>query len=227
MRTALILSSVIALAAADWPTAAPAAGQSVRLIGDQSPATQSGDLWRWGKFRTEAPLPVGYNAPTPNGAIELKTYPSVRRAEVDSNKLFFKGVFGQSRAFWKLFNHIKGRNIAMTAPVEFNFRNSDNARKFLGDTDWIMSFLYRTPEQGATGTDGDVVIIDRPEITVISVGVEGGLTNKLLSQGVDTLKAALASQSTWVAAGEPRFFGYNSPNVNKKWAEVQIPVRLA
>ncbi len=145
----------------------------------------------------------------------MKTYPSVRRAEMDSDKLFLKDVFGVSRAFWTLFDHIKGRKIPMTAPVEFNFRNADASRKFLGDlnVEWIMSFLYRTPDLGATGTDGDVVIRDTEQVTVITVGLEGDFSYKLLNKGTDILRSALASQSTWVAAGEPRFFGYNSPKI--------------
>lgn len=126
---------------------------------------------------------MGYNAPTPDGAIEIKTYPTVRRAEVDSDKILLKGLFGVERAFWTLFNHIKDRKIAMTAPVEFNFRNADASRKFLGDNnvDWVMSFLYRTADLGNTGTDGDVVIADKPEVTVISVGIEGGFSYKNLN----------------------------------------------
>ena len=93
--TILAVSSVIALTnAQSWPSAAPAPGQSVRISGSQDPATKSGDLWKSGRFATEAPLPDGYNAPTPEGAIELKTYPTVRRAEVDSNNIFMSWAFG-------------------------------------------------------------------------------------------------------------------------------------
>ena len=116
----------------------------------------------------------------------------------------------------------------MTAPVEFNFANADNTRKFLGSTDWTMSFLYRTPALGPTGNAGnDVVVVDRPEVTVISVGVEGEFSFKLLNKSVDRLKEVLKSQTKWVIAGEPRFFGYNSPMVKSKWSEVQIPLRVA
>jgi hypothetical protein len=63
----------------------------------------------------------------------LKTYGSYRRASYDSNNLFMKSIMGVGRAFWVLFDHIKGRNIPMTAPVEMNFRNADSSRKFLGE----------------------------------------------------------------------------------------------
>ena len=227
--TFLILSIMLALSLAKtWPQSAPAIGQAVRVLGDQESVTQAGDLWKSGRLATESPLPVGYTAPTSEGAIEIKTYPTVRRAEVDSNTLLLKGIFGTSRAFWSLFNHIKSRKIAMTAPVEFNFKNAEAARDFLGDfkVDWTMSFLYRKADLGPTGTDGDVLVVDRPEITVISVGLEGGFTYKLLNHGVDLLTSALQSQTTWEAAGEPRFLAYNSPMTAYQWAEVQIPIKL-
>lgn len=194
MRSAAIavlaVSSIIALTNAQtWPASAPAPGQSVRISGSQDAATKSGDLWKSGRLSTEAPLPDGYNAPTPEGAIELKTYPTVRRAEVDSKDIFMSWIFGQSRAFWTLFNHIKSRNIAMTAPVEFDFKNADNTRKFLGNTDWTMSFLYRTPNLGPTGDAGnDVIVVDRPEVTVLTLGLEGEFSFDLLNKGVDTLR---------------------------------------
>jgi hypothetical protein len=137
-------------------------------------------------------------------------------------------IFGQNRAFWTLFNHIKSRNIAMTSPLEVDFANADNTRKFLGSTDWTMSFLYRTPALGSTGNAGDnVVVVDRPEVTVLSIGVEGDFSFNLLNKGVDRLREVLKSQTKWVAAGEPRFFVYNSPKPKAKWAEVQIPVKIA
>jgi hypothetical protein len=137
-------------------------------------------------------------------------------------------IFGQNRAFWTLFNHIKSRNIAMTSPLEVDFANADNTRKFLGSTDWTMSFLYRTPALGPTGNAGDnVVVVDRPEVTVLSIGVEGDFSFNLLNKGVDRLREVLKSQTKWVIAGEPRFFVYNSPKPKAKWAEVQIPVKVA
>jgi hypothetical protein len=61
----LAVSSLLALASAQWPLVAPAAGQSVRIVGGQSPATQRGELWYSNNLETEAPLPDGYVAPTP------------------------------------------------------------------------------------------------------------------------------------------------------------------
>jgi hypothetical protein len=44
-----------------------------------------GESWQTSDgLAIEAPLPVGYPSPTPAGCIELKTYPQVRRAEIES-----------------------------------------------------------------------------------------------------------------------------------------------
>ena len=228
--TVLAVSSIIAITTAQtWPSSAPTAGQSVRVLGGQSPATKDGDQWKSDKYSTEAALPDGYNAPTPVDAIDIKTYPTVRRAEFSSTDMFASWAMGQSRAFWTLFNHIKKRNIAMTAPVEFDFANADATRKFLGKTDWTMSFLYRSANLGPTGDAGsNVLVVDRPEVTVLSIGVDGSFSNKKLNQAVDRLREVLKGQNKWVENGQPRFFGYNQPKLfSKQWAEVQIPIKLA
>ena len=81
--TVLGVSSIIAITQAQtWPESAPIAGESFRVYGSQEPATKTGDLWKSGKFATEGPLPENYNAPTPRDAVDLKTYPTVRRAEI-------------------------------------------------------------------------------------------------------------------------------------------------
>ena len=193
--TVLAVSSIIALSNAQtWPSSAPTSGQSVRVVGDQSPATKNGDLWKSDKFKTDAPLPDGYNAPTPVDAIEVKTYPTVRRAEFSSTDMFMSWAFGQSRAFNNLFNHIKKRNIAMTGPVEFDFADADATRKFLGKTDWTMSFLYRSSNMGPTGdAENNVKVVDQPEVTVLSIGVDGSFTYKRLNKAVDRLRNVLKS----------------------------------
>jgi hypothetical protein len=134
-----------------------------------------------------------------------------------------RAMMGVGRAFRTLFDHIKGRNIPMTAPVEFNFRNADVTRKFLGDLEvsWIMSFLYKSPSQGATGDAGSGVLVsDTEETTYISIGQGAAFSYSVLNLGVDRLRAALASQNKWVAAGEPRFLAYNSPITWYQWSDI-------
>ena len=93
-----------------------------------------------------------------------------------------------------------------------------------------MGFLYRTPDLGPVGETPDgVVVEDKPEVTVISIGVSSGRNSSIkhYSNGIDILKALLASQTAWVQAGVPRELGYNSPQRKTKWLEVQIPIKLA
>ena len=178
-------------------------------------------MWKSTRFYTEAPLPDGYPSPTPENCIEIKTYPKERRAEYDSSNMWFPGFFGTSRAFWSLFQHIKKRNIPMTAPVQMDYRNQGDNKS------WVMSFLYKNPDVGKTGpTESDVRVTDRPEVTVLSVALPGDSDDKVVAKGVAILKKALGSQQIWVGCGEPRAFHYNSPKANPKWNEVQIPIKL-
>ncbi|MFM7298190.1 MAG: hypothetical protein ACKO4Q_13335, partial [Planctomycetota bacterium] len=132
-------------------------------------------VYRCDRARIEAPLPVGYPEPTPPGAIDIKDYPSVRRAEwIESDA----GGGAMGGGFFPLFNHIKKREIAMTSPVEMDYANlySD----FLNDEpadegETKMSFLYRTQSLGPVGEDGKIVVRDTAPVTVLSIGVKGGL----------------------------------------------------
>ena len=179
-----------------WPTLRPANSQSHRIFGDSPLPVQAGEMWHSGAFYTEAPLPDGYPTPTPEGCIEIKTYPKERRAEFDSSGMWFRGLLGQSRAFWPLFSHIKKRQIPMTAPVQMDYDD------FTGKKNWIMSFLYKNPEVGQTGeTESSVKVTDRPEITVISVALPGDAGEEVVQRGVVILNEALDAQSTWVGCG--------------------------
>jgi hypothetical protein len=71
--------------------------------------------WHAGPCRVSAPLPADYPAPTAPGAIELKAYPVVRKAQATA---LLGPEIGRNLAFWKLFRHIQSHAIAMTAPVE-------------------------------------------------------------------------------------------------------------
>ena len=91
-----------------------------------------------------------------------------------------------------------------------------------------MSFLYKSPSQGALGNAGsDVWVTDTTETTYLTIGQDGTFSFSLLNLGVDRLREALKSQNKWVAAGEPRFLSYNGPSKWNQWVEIQIPVKLA
>ena len=116
----------------------------------------------------------------------------------------------------------------MTSPVEMNWHGIHQS--FFGGFDadsWEMSFLYRTPSLGPEGKFGDVTVYDTKEITVLSIGVSDNFTVTSVAKAVDRLQKLLASQSTWVQAGDVRSLGYNSPMHKTQWQEVQIPIKLA
>jgi hypothetical protein len=215
------------------PEGAPAPGTSIRLVGDPAVkpvVTAEGCQLKDMGMIVEAPLPEGYPAPTPPGMIELKTYPSVRRAEYSASG---STNFGMNVGFWPLFNHIKDRNIAMTSPVEMDYRPEGERSplepmKDTGGT-WTMSFLYRTADLGPTGEDGRVKVVDNPELTVIAIGMRGGYGMGSVNAGLEELSKWFAGQSEWEPAGEPRGLNYNGPQVpqRRKWSEVQVPVRRA
>lgn len=179
-----------------------------------------GPLYTAGVVVTDTKLPVGYPAPTPPGAVELKHYPTIRRAEFRASGN--AGSMGQ-RGFWPLFQHISRNDIAMTAPVEMEYADTDGDDQ----TDqWTMAFLYHTPENGPTGTDGQVVIVDTQPKTFLSLGVQGRQGWTQVEELAKTLDAWLATQTDWQRTGEARTLGYNGPNIPMKnqWWEVQIPV---
>ncbi|MFG0326312.1 MAG: heme-binding protein [Phycisphaerales bacterium JB037] len=187
-------------------------------------------MFRAGPVRTDTALPVGYPRPTAPEAIEIKHFPSVRRAEIRGGGGRDDGMYGfnTTRAFWPLFNHIKKRDIAMTTPVEMDYEGVDLAGDMKPEG-WSMSFLYRTPELGPTGSDGDVVVYDTEPVTVLALGVRGDMSRRDMERGFKALAAWLEEHPEWEVAGDPRTFGYNGPNIasRNRWHEVQVPIRPA
>jgi len=211
------------------PTEAPTVGSTVRVGGDlKVESNLDGETWRSGRCLIEAPLPAGYPAPTPPGSIDLKTYPVVRRAEITA-----KGstMVGMNFAFFPLFNHIKDRDIAMTSPVEMDYRGmeSEGNPYQLDESkgEWTMSFLYRQREQGPTGEAGRVKVRDNDQVTVLSVGLKGPYGIGRVNEGLPILESWLKAHPEWERAGDVRAFSYNGPQVrnSNKWSEVQLPVR--
>lgn len=180
------------------------------------------DAWSAGPARITTALPVGYPDPTPPGAIELKHYPSVRRAEVSGNG---NPDLGRNLAFWPLFGHIQKREIAMTSPVEMDYPAPAGPSSAPGE--WTMSFLYRDASLGELGSDGNVRIVDQPAMTVLSLGMLGDYSYGGGTAASARLLEWLAAQSEWEIAGRPRALYYNGPEKRsaEKWAEIQIPVR--
>ncbi len=218
---------------------------AVRRVGGDKDAKieKRGENYHAGECSITTPLPVGYPDPTPPGAIDLKVYPSVRRAEVSGTTM---PDYGMYQGFFPLFNHIKKREIAMTSPVEMDYRmlkadgtqtrdreRSGDAYKATeneaGEKDaaWTMSFLYRDAELGPTGADGRVEVRDAEPLVVVSIGMKGSYMTARVKIGVAKLSAWLESQDEWEAAGPVRALYYNGPEAVRQdqWSEVQLPVK--
>lgn len=219
-------TDLAATPAAASAVAVPAPGQSLRLGGDtEVVARRSGDDWVSGTAAITTPLPVGYPAPTPPGAIELKTYPSLRRAEV-TTPVRNAGV-GMNMAFFPLFNHIQRREIAMTSPVEMDYQGLSVGDEPL--TAMTMSFLYRSPELGPVGADAEdakVMVVDTEPATYLSLGMQGGYSLERVREGMAQLHAWLAANPGLESVGDIRALHYNGPERRDrdKWLEVQVPV---
>lgn len=201
-----------------------------RVGGDREASIEvRGGVFFCGASTIESPLPDGYPEPTPPGAIDIKTYPSVRRAEFRQESA--RGMTARMNVgFWPLFNHISRNDIPMTSPVEIEYSGVYNDLTTLEPTvdgAWTMSFLYRVKSMGPLGNDGPVKIVDTAEVTVVSTGVRGPYGMTVTRDGMKVLKEWLDAQTEWEVAGSPRVFHYNGPSVRdrNKWSEVQIPIR--
>lgn len=163
----------------------------------------------------EASMPAGFPAHTPVGTVEIKEYPAYRKAQTSGGD-----------AFWKLFTHIKSKDIAMTAPVEMTFKPDGPP---VGREE-AMAFLYASVELGQPGTQGPVDVVDVPATTVVSIGVRGQRNEKLVERATQRLRNWLAEhEASYRQAGPVRIMGYNSPFVpqGRQFFEVQIPVTAA
>lgn len=168
----------------------------------------------------DTPLPDGYPRPTAPGVVEIKRYPVVRRAEVVGRGSRDDGMRGRgsTQAFWPLFRHIQQRDIAMTSPVEMDYREEG----------WSMSFLYRQTDQGPKGQAENVLVYDAPAMTVITIGVRGDVDAGELDGLITRLRSWVDASPEWVLAGDPRKLSYNGPDVgsSRRWHEVQLPIAL-
>lgn len=227
---------------------APAPGKVRRVGGDMTAAVErKGEFYSSGTASITTELPDGYPEPTPPGAIDLKTYPSIRRAEVSGTS---SPDVGMQAGFFPLFGHISRRKIAMTSPVEVDYtgwswRTADaTATPPAAPTSpttrtraprpegWTMSFLYRRPDLGPTGTDESnerIKIVDTAPVTVVAIGWQGDYSMTGTAKALAEVEAWLAKNPEWEIAGEPRSLYYNGPEkrANQRWAEAQVPVRPA
>lgn len=172
----------------------------------------SGGTW----YFKSAELPEGWPELTPIGQVQVKQYPEYRAAMVTEEA----ADGGTGPMFNSLFSHIKSNDIAMTAPVDMTYSDSDKPKMT------AMAFLYRTKDLGPVGQDGVVRIDDVDERTYASVGVRGSYSRSNFKRGLAKVETWLDNQTEWQADGPPRFLGYNGPFVPYFWryGEVQLPI---
>ena len=163
----------------------------------------------------QADLPEGFPGPTAVRELELKQYPTYRAARTSMEGESANG------AFWELFQHIQTNDIAMTAPVEMSYTDTED-----GPRESAMAFLYGDPRTGAPGSEGAVAIVDTEPMWVLSMGLRGRDTQQRITNTRSALEEWLAQSPDWRAAGELRVMGYNSPMVwgNRRFFEIQLPV---
>jgi SOUL heme-binding protein len=162
----------------------------------------------------EADRPKGWPSFTSVGEVEIKRYPKYRLARAAM------GSTGDMGAFFKLFNHIKKNDIAMTAPVEMSYDEKDESAT-------AMAFLYGDTEIGETGKKGSVEVVDVAPATMISIGMRGYDSEAKVKAGLAALRDWMASRPDLIATGAHRVMSWNGPSVqgNRRFFEIQIPVR--
>lgn len=230
----------------------PAPGKTVRVGGDtEVRAERRGDYFFSGTASITTELPDGYPDPTPPGAIDIKSYPSIRRAEISGTT---SPDVGMNTGFFPLFGHISRRKIAMTSPVEVDYAGWNWQADAAGSAaappppaqpaatrprsprprpeSWTMSFLYRRPDLGPVGTDEaneQIKIVDTAPVTVLAVGWQGDYSMRGTADALAVLEKWLSENRQWEIAGPPRSLYYNGPEkrARERWAEAQLPIRPA
>ena len=142
----------------------------------------------------EAPLPQGWPLPGPYDQVAEKEYPAYRAA--------FTNGKGETSAFWRLFAHIKRKDIPMTAPVEMGMDGENKQAS--------MAFLYQNGKVGNAGQDGPKVEVrDVPAAIVLSYTWQGTDSKENIAKAKTALEAAIGQRKV-----EPKGFrllGYNGP----------------
>lgn len=165
-------------------------------------------------YKEESPLPKGWPPPGPFHEVAMKTYPAYRAA--------FTRDSSTNRGFRRLFQHIQGGGIPMTAPVEMKLDPAaDGGAEMLE-----MAFLYQSPAVGKAGAAGEnVEVRDIPATRVLAYTWQGPGNDASVARARKLLDEALA-QRNLKAAGY-RLLGYNSPFVprSRQTHELQAVLR--
>lgn len=158
------------------------------------------------QYVAEAPLPRAWPKPGPYNEVTLKNFPAYRAA--------YTPGWSSTFAFWRLFSHIKRKEIPMTAPVEMGMGQKGDR---LGMR--YMGFLYQHGEVGQAGKDGKrIEVFDMPAMQALSYTWQGGRNKAAMK----TARAALDKElkKRGLKSSDYRVLGYNGPGVpdeKKTW----------
>jgi hypothetical protein len=160
-------------------------------------------------YVAEAPLPQGWPQPGPYDQVSLKSYPAYRAA--------FTQQKGESRAFWKLFSHIRQNKIPMTAPLEMEMDLAKPDGEMAS-----MAFLYQSPAVGKTGPAGNAVQVrDVAATRALSYTWQGPDSKENLTRAKTALETKMAAEN--IQPESFRLLGYNGPRTprSKRTWELQ------
>ena len=164
----------------------------------------------------EGPLPEGFPPPGPVGRILEKTYPLCRTFSAEGNS-----------AFMRCFAYLSKQQHEMTAPVIMDYRKTDPSADANSGDVARMHFVLQDMSLDEPKQDGPVLVADLAETRVLSIAVQGEMTDRALQDARKALEAEAASRANISVAGPMRVLGYNSPMVprQKRFWEVQLPIK--
>jgi len=148
------------------------------------------------------------------GKLEIKELPAARLMIAKTEGEYFSK---DNALFMRLFKYINSNQVAMTIPVEAEFKPAS------------MRFYVGTKQQAKELKDhNDITIISLPKRTVAVIGVRGAYTQKNITNAQTKLEAWLNNHPDYVKNGEPYGVFWNSPFVPwfLKRFEVQVMVKL-
>lgn len=163
----------------------------------------------------ESELPDGVPGFRVLDEIELRNYPACRLVRAPMRA-------GSIATFWQLFQHIQERQIAMTTPVQMEWRAEGDAPRPAS-----MAFLYGSTSLGEPGKARETEVIDQPPVTVLTIGSRGYDRPERVAELRAMLERWLADHPEWRVAGGLRTMIYNSPSIGseRRCFEVQLPVQ--
>ncbi|MBT7960055.1 MAG: hypothetical protein HN759_12070 [Akkermansiaceae bacterium] len=163
------------------------------------------------KYVAESPLPKGWPTPGPYNKVTVKEFPAYRAAYTSGK--------AKSFAFWRLFRHIKSKDIPMTSPVEMGMEQKGDKMTMNS-----MGFLYQHRGVGKAGLDSNKIDVrDVPAMKTLSYTWQGKNNSRMMKTAQKAIAAELEKRG--IKSDHYRVLGYNGPGVansKKTWELVAV-----